>query len=353
MVQKRAATLGGQGDKQSAVVKQFASGFVASSAATDAEKERSRQWDRSQLLAVKDNDAQLGIYEDYAKHANTTAEGASHKRGLGCGSDQSSATAKSLRRGVAFVSAGGQSAAPPMAATAAAGVAGGLTATSAAIQSAAVSSWAQYTDPSSGLPYYLNSQTGESRWTNPSQIPAPPVPSAPAALPPGWLAATDPSSGLTYFANPSTGETSWEPPTQPPLPPLPPPPPPPPAPSSGGGFARQYSTAFPTPHATPYSNQPYAGLCSSSNAAQRADTAVGARVRVSGIPAEMPDHDVKELFVSAGLVLGVKLDRGAYSASSQPKSGTICFDSPSTAKRAIDIYNGTKMRGNTLTIELL
>ena len=53
----RKAGVGSQGERQSKVVEQFAAGFVASSSATDAEKATQRDWDRSQLLAVKDDDA--------------------------------------------------------------------------------------------------------------------------------------------------------------------------------------------------------------------------------------------------------------------------------------------------------
>lgn len=34
----------------------------------------------------------------------------------------------------------------------------------------------------------------------------------PPTLPPGWIALQDPSSGMTYYANQNTGESSWDPP---------------------------------------------------------------------------------------------------------------------------------------------
>ena len=71
----RKAGVGSQGERQSKVVEQFAAGFVASSSATDAEKATQRDWDRSQLLAVKDDDAQVQIYNAYAERSNTDGEG--------------------------------------------------------------------------------------------------------------------------------------------------------------------------------------------------------------------------------------------------------------------------------------
>ena len=76
----RKAGVGSQGERQSKVVEQFAAGFVASSSATDAEKATQRDWDRSQLLAVKDDDAQVQIYNAYSKNSNTSAEGGSSRR---------------------------------------------------------------------------------------------------------------------------------------------------------------------------------------------------------------------------------------------------------------------------------
>ena len=81
----RKAGVGSQGERQSKVVEQFAAGFVASSSATDAEKATQRDWDRSQLLAVKDDDAQVQIYNAYAERSNTDGEGKNSRRGLGSG----------------------------------------------------------------------------------------------------------------------------------------------------------------------------------------------------------------------------------------------------------------------------
>eukprot|EP00966_Prymnesium_polylepis_P059846 1388199-Prymnesium_polylepis.1 len=63
MVQRKTATLGGQGDKVSAVVQQFSAGFVPSSAQTDAEKMQAKEERaKSNLLAVDDDDSQVQIY---------------------------------------------------------------------------------------------------------------------------------------------------------------------------------------------------------------------------------------------------------------------------------------------------
>ena len=82
MVQKKAAW-NGQGDRQSKVVEQFASGFVATSSATEAEKSAQRDWDRSKLLAVNADDPQSAIYEQISVRSNMSAEGGTTRRGLG------------------------------------------------------------------------------------------------------------------------------------------------------------------------------------------------------------------------------------------------------------------------------
>ena len=104
MVAKKTAC-SGQGDKQSKVVEQFAKGFVPSSVVTESEKQAQRSWDRSSLLQVQDNDAQIGIFNAYAQNANTDAEGKNTKRGLGAASQPASGRRGGM--GMTFVSAGG------------------------------------------------------------------------------------------------------------------------------------------------------------------------------------------------------------------------------------------------------
>ena len=124
----RKAGVGSQGERQSKVVEQFAAGFVASSSATDAEKATQRDWDRSQLLAVKDDDAQVQIYNAYAERSNTDGEGKNSRRGLGSGGGGASSSS-GFGRGMSFVKAGGAPApAPAPAAAAGASAAGASTA---------------------------------------------------------------------------------------------------------------------------------------------------------------------------------------------------------------------------------
>ena len=233
MVQKRAAAFG-QGDRESKVVKQFASGFVAQSAATEAAKAEQRDWDRSAVLSAGESDPQAQIYEKYAANANTNAEGQSSRRGLGAGGGGGGGGG-SLRRGVAFVGAGGTPAATPT--LVGTGMGAGAPAQPAYAPTPAASAalpggWVAATDPASGATYYVHPPTGRTQWE------APTAPAAPA-LPAGWVATTDPATGATYYANPATGESSWERPAEkvaepPPLPPDDPPPlpdePPPPLP---------------------------------------------------------------------------------------------------------------------------
>ena len=67
MVSRKTATVGGQGEKQSKVVEQFAKGFVARTDTTDAEREAQRTWNRDALLQVNEDDAQVNIFNAYAK----------------------------------------------------------------------------------------------------------------------------------------------------------------------------------------------------------------------------------------------------------------------------------------------
>ena len=216
MVASKKTACSGQGEKQSKVVEQFAKGFVASSAATESEKQAQRTWDRSSLLQVNDDDSQVGIFNAYAQNANTDGEGKSTKRGLGAAS--APAAGRRGGMGMMFVSAGG---AP--AATAAAGgmpsfvgAGGGASHSFAGASHAAAGAgalppgWVAQVDPRSGAPYYTNVATGVAQWVPPAAAaaiapPPPPfaTPAPPAAppLPPGWVAGVDPNSGHTYYCN--------------------------------------------------------------------------------------------------------------------------------------------------------
>ncbi|KAK5708773.1 E3 ubiquitin-protein ligase nedd4 [Elasticomyces elasticus] len=82
------------------------------------------------------------------------------------------------------------------------------------------SGWEQRTDPATGRPYFIDHNTGTTRWedprlrdpvtgANPTPVaPAPaPVPTGP--LPPGWSQRTLPNGGRTYFAYHPTRVTQW------------------------------------------------------------------------------------------------------------------------------------------------
>ena len=88
----------------------------------------------------------------------------------------------------------------------------GLAAEEAPAPAAADEPWVACATPE-GVPYWHNTSTGESTWTDPA------LPSSSAdteGLPEGWQAGWDPQSERVYYANPSTGETSWTKPGQPP-----------------------------------------------------------------------------------------------------------------------------------------
>ncbi len=326
---------------------QFARGFVPSSAATEAEKEAQRTWDRSSLMAVKDDDAQVGIYNAYAHNSNTDGEGKSTRRGLGAGSEPSSA-----RRGMgmSFVSAGGA----PAQTAAAGGMAGFVAAGGTPYCSAGAATtpqppraaatlppgWVSALDPCSGTPYYSNLQTGASQWAPPS-APAALVPTPPAApaLPPGWQEGRDPASGHMYYYNAASGVTQWERPS--PAVPAPPPaaPEPPPPLPPGDGPPLPAGDGPPPPPAEP-------------NDKWRAGQGADASVRVGGVPSDMGDLDLRDLFSRCGTILSVQLTGSAYSSSTQPRQATIRFDTPASAETAVRQMDGTKLRSNTLKVML-
>jgi hypothetical protein len=161
-------------------------------------------------------------------------------------------------------------------------------------------------------PYYCNPATGETRW-DPPPVAAPP-------LPPGWTSAVDPASGCTYYHNSVTGTTQWEPPSA-----LPPPTFALPPHSAGGG----------------------------AHASQSSSTLSHAAVRVHGLPPAMSDSEVRELFGSCGKIVSVVLDRAGYSSGSVPKGGVVTFDAKGSADVAVAQMNGTKLRNNRLTVELV
>ena len=333
------------------------SGFVPRTEETDRAKESSRTYDASDVLKVGEDDAQVKIYNTYAKGANTTAEGVNTKRGLGLGSEGGRSSGPPGKRFMSFVSAGGAPAATAAArpegmsaaaTTGAATTAAAATAAAAAATAtaAAPSSWPPLppgwtvgTDPTTGHPYYANPSTGETSWTPP-----------PPPLPQGWINAIDPTSGRPYFYHQASGVTQWEAPSSAPPPPPPPPVPYPqpvaPAPNPQPGYA-----------AAPYPQPGYGAYgaygASSAPPAPSHGALGGGAVRVHGLPAAMGEAEVKELFSDSGRILRVELDRGAYSGGSQPKAATVTFDAKASAEVAIKTLHGKQMRQATLTVELL
>ncbi len=75
--------------------------------------------------------------------------------------------------------------------------------------------WTKSTDPTTGVPYYVEAKTGRSQWEAPMAAAAMPPPPPPAAdaLPPGWSEGVDPASGRTYWYKAATKESQWTRPT--------------------------------------------------------------------------------------------------------------------------------------------
>jgi len=362
MVGKKQAT-GGQGEKQSAVVQQFASGFVARTADSDAQKAEQRAWDRSQLLGVKDDDTQVNIYNAYAHNANTDSEGKNTRRGLGAGGgggacggrgrtmsfvSAGGAPASTAASGMSFVSAGGAPASTPASTgystpgfVAAGGGGSGAFAGPSGVPAPNLlpAGWVVQHDPSSGYPYYVNMSTGVTQWEWPAA--APPMPAAPAApvppatpsLPPGWVSAVDPASGRAYYYNAASGVTQWEPPAAAAAatlaPPLPVPAPPLPSVSSA---------AAPAPAA--------------ADDRWRSGQGADSSVRVGGVPPDMSDLDLRELFAPCGTIVKFEVSGSVYSSSSTPRTASIRFDTPASAENAVKQMDGAKLRSHTLKVML-
>ena len=63
--------------------------------------------------------------------------------------------------------------------------------------------WTKHIDPTSGIDFYHNRLTDESRWIKPTADP----------LPAPWTKHIDATSGIDFYYNPLTGESSWMSPT--------------------------------------------------------------------------------------------------------------------------------------------
>lgn len=360
MVQKRSG-MNPKDERESAVVREFrSSGFVARSAETEAQKAAQRDgWDRSQNLAVKDDDVQLQIYNQYMTKSNTTSEGQTSRLGLGAGGALSCGGGGGLHRPMAFVAAGGAPASLGSGSTRTPTPSTGYQTASPAFYPGGAGwaptlpvQWSSGVDPASGRPYYINMSTGVSQWTPPFPAPAPPPPAVPDALPAGWHAVPDPSTGHTYYANPSTGMSSWTrpvvqapaapapclPPDAPPLPPDSPP---------------LHPDADPLPPDPP-PHTPDTPPLPPDTPAGHAGQAQGPCVRVRGLPGSMSDADLRDIFSACGRVTAVAMERGAYSAGADvPKSATVTLDSVGSAQAAVRQLHGSKLRGSRLEVAMV
>ena len=72
------------------------------------------------------------------------------------------------------------------------------------------SPWVAETDPTSGLDFYYNNDTGETTWTPPPGFGARPSDFATPVTKSAWISEVDPASGDTFYVNEATGETTWD-----------------------------------------------------------------------------------------------------------------------------------------------
>ena len=73
--------------------------------------------------------------------------------------------------------------------------------------------WVELLDPNTGNMYYVNEETGESRWETPEEVRLARLAEKQTQVqkkPPTWVAQEDDSSGMVFYANRLTGETQWE-----------------------------------------------------------------------------------------------------------------------------------------------
>ena len=75
-------------------------------------------------------------------------------------------------------------------------------------------------------------------------------------------------------------------------------------------------------------------------------------MRVGGIPTDMSDLDLRELFASSGKIVSFHVSGSVYSASSMPRMATIRYDTPASAENAVRQMDGTKLRSHTLKVML-
>jgi hypothetical protein len=320
-------------------------GFVARSEQTDREKEEAREWDRSALLKVADDDQQVKIYNDLARGPNNGGERPT-RFGLGFGTadgasaDAPSGPVKTIGT-MRFVSSASVAPSP---------------AESAPVAEIVETEWTGPHTTPEGNKYWYNSKTGKSEWTPPPGCAA----AAEAAAPPPALpdsaadaAVTGPhttSEGHQYWYNTRTGVSEWIQPSQPPqlqphyaLPAQPPHP--------------QYAQPCAQTH---YAQQPqyppyYAQQQQQQQSVLPPTPAAkpGCTLSVSGIPPDFQDADVRELFGAHGAIIFLQLDRGSYSVGTGPKQGVVVFDGSVGAASAVKHLDGKTMRQHTLQVRIV
>lgn len=285
-------------------------GFVPRTEETDREKEKARtSWDRSMLLKVDDNDMQVKIYNDLARGPNNNQDRPT-KFGLGFGSDGPGAstapvTAVGTMRFVASASNASETAA----------AAGGQ----ASAPGASPDGWTGPHLSPDGHQYWHNPGLGVSSWEPPGAQKAKEPSAAPAAAATAatgqqgdWTGPHLAPSGHSYWYNTRTGLSEWA--------------------TTGGEWT---AAAAVVPLSAPSHAKP------------------GCTVSVAGIPPDFQDADVRDLFGTYGSVLSLQLDRGSFSAGTEPKRGLLTFEGSVGAQAAAKALHGKKMRQHTLSVHVV
>jgi hypothetical protein len=337
-----------------------ARGFVPRTDDTEREKEEARNWDRSSLLHVKEDDQQVKIYNDLARGPNNGGERPG-RFGLGFGTSSATTDAAPVgptktvgtMRFVSSSTANAVAAASSQPSSADA-TAPPLTSAQAA---AAESEWTGPHKTPEGHVYWYNTRTAKSEWTPPPGAAAGAAgngssqahacsaqPLALASAAPGaqseWTGPHTAESGHQYWYNTRTANSEWIVPQQQSQLPQPPPQPQCYAPPA---HLAQYP-------AHPYMPQPAAALPNAP--AAPAVYKPGCTLAIAGIPPDFMNADVRELFGTHGAITHLQLDRDSYSAGSGPKRGLITFDGSVGASSALKHLHGKQMRQHTLQVSL-